>query len=78
MASLEERIQEIEEEIRRTPYNKATQKHLGRLRARLARLREEAARPKGSRQEGPGIRKAGDATVALAGYPSVGKSTLLN
>lgn len=71
-------MREIEEEIRRTPYNKATQKHLGRLRAKLARLREEAARPKGSRREGPGLRKAGDATVALAGYPSVGKSTLLN
>lgn len=78
LASPEKRIQEIEEEIRRTPYNKATQKHVGRLRAKLARLREEAARPKGARQEGPGIRKAGDATVALTGYPSVGKSTLLN
>lgn len=76
--STEARIQEIEEEIRRTPYNKATQKHLGVLRAKLAKLREEAARPKGPRQDGTGVRKAGDGTVALTGYPSVGKSTLLN
>ncbi|MEE9592757.1 MAG: GTPase [Thermoplasmata archaeon] len=78
LASTEERMHEIEEEIRRTPYNKATQKHLGRLRAKLAKLREDVARPKGPRREGPGLRKAGDATVAIAGYPSVGKSTLLN
>lgn len=78
LSSSEARIQEIEEEIRRTPYNKATQKHLGQLRAKLAKLREEIARPRGPRQEGTGLRKAGDATVALAGYPSVGKSTLLN
>ncbi len=76
--STEARMQEIEEEIRRTPYNKATQKHLGVLRAKLAKLREEAARPKGPRREGAGVRKAGDGTVALTGYPSVGKSTLLN
>lgn len=78
MPSQAERIREIEEEIRRTPYNKATRKHLGRLRARLARLREATVRPKGTGREGGGLRKAGDATVALAGYPSVGKSTLLN
>ncbi|MDX1534218.1 MAG: GTPase, partial [Thermoplasmata archaeon] len=78
LASTEEKIREIEDEIRRTPVNKATEKHVGRLRAKLARLREEAERPKGKRQGGPGVRKAGDATVALAGYPSVGKSTLLN
>ncbi|MEE9173567.1 MAG: GTPase, partial [Thermoplasmata archaeon] len=76
--STDARMQEIEEEIRRTPYNKATQKHLGVLRAKLAKLREEAARPKGPRREGTGVRKAGDGTVALTGYPSVGKSTLLN
>lgn len=78
LPSAEDRIREIEEEIRRTPYNKATQKHLGRLRARLARLKEDAARPKGGGGDREGLRKAGDATVALAGYPSVGKSTLLN
>jgi hypothetical protein len=74
-----EKIKAIEEEIRRTPYNKATQHHIGRLKTKLARLKEDAQK-RSSRAKGKGysIRKAGDATVVLAGFPSVGKSTLLN
>ncbi len=79
MASIEEQIASLEEEIRRTPYNKATSGHIGRLRARIAFLRLE--REKRSRGKGGGVgyavRKSGHATVALVGYPSVGKSTLL-
>ncbi len=80
MSSLEEKITEIEEEIRRTAYNKATQLHIGRLRAKLAVLRlEREARAKGKGGGvGYGVRKSGHATVGLVGYPSVGKSTLLN
>jgi len=77
--SLTDKITEIEEEIANTKYNKATQHHIGKLKAKLAQLREEvvisSSGPKGS---GYGVRKAGDATVALVGLPSVGKSTLLN
>lgn len=79
MPSIEEQIVSIEDEIRRTSYNKATSGHIGRLRARIAFLRLE--REKRSRGKGGGIgyavRKSGHATVALVGYPSVGKSTLL-
>ncbi len=75
-------IRELEEEIRGTPYNKATQKHVGMLKAKLARLRQQQeevqARKSGKRGLGFGVRKAGDATVLLIGFPSVGKSTLLN
>ncbi len=80
MASFEEKIAEIEDEIRRTAYNKATQLHIGRLRAKLAVLRlEREARAKGKGGGvGYGVRKSGHATVGLVGYPSVGKSTLLN
>ncbi len=80
MSSLEEHITEVEDEIRRTPYNKATQLHIGRLKAKLAVLRlERETRAKGKGGGvGYGVRKSGHATVGLVGYPSVGKSTLLN
>lgn len=77
MTDIEERIKEIEDEIRRTPYNKASEKHIGKLKAKLARLKDSAAVRRGGVRE-EGLRKAGDATVALVGLPSVGKSTLLN
>ncbi|MGI0053878.1 MAG: OBG GTPase family GTP-binding protein [Thermoplasmata archaeon] len=81
MASLEEQITGVEDEIRNTQYNKATQLHVGRLRAKLAVLRlerEKRARAKGGGGLGYAVRKSGHATVGLVGYPSVGKSTLLN
>ncbi|HTT17275.1 MAG TPA: GTPase [Thermoplasmata archaeon] len=80
MSSLEEQITEVEEEIRTTAYNKATQLHIGRLKAKLAVLRlERETRAKGKGGGvGYGVRKSGHATVGLVGYPSVGKSTLLN
>lgn len=80
MASLEEQILAVEEEIRNTSYNKATQGHIGRLKAKLAVLRlEREVRAKGKGGgTGYSVRKSGHATVGLVGYPSVGKSTLLN
>jgi len=80
MVTTEEQIKEIEEEISSTKYNKATQHHIGKLKAKLARLREEAEVRAASRGGGKGyaISKSGNATVAIVGLPSSGKSTLLN
>ncbi|MCD6229730.1 MAG: GTP-binding protein [Candidatus Diapherotrites archaeon] len=78
--SLEEKITELEDEIRRTSYNKATMHHIGRLKARIARLKDNA-RAKASKKgpkHGYSVKKTGDATVVMVGFPSVGKSTLLN
>jgi small GTP-binding protein len=76
---VQEEIKKIEEEIRTTKYNKATQFHIGKLKAKLAKLREEQKkRAAGKGGLGYGIKKEGDATVLFVGFPSVGKSTLLN
>jgi small GTP-binding protein len=77
--SISRQIQEIEEELARTKYNKATQGHIGRQKAKLARLREQKSQQgRKSAGLGYGIKKEGDATAVLIGFPSVGKSTLLN
>lgn len=74
----EKEIERLEEEIRKTKYNKHTQYHIGQLKAKLARLREEAEKKKTAKGKVIPLRKSGDATVLLVGFPSVGKSTLLN
>jgi small GTP-binding protein len=81
MTILEDQIKELEDELSRTPYNKATSKHIGRVKAKIARLRDEAvnrALKAGGGGEGFSVKKSGDASVVLVGFPSTGKSTLLN
>lgn len=78
--TLEEEIKAVEEEISSTKYNKATEGHIGRLKAKLAHLKETVQKRAASKSGGEGfsVRKSGDASVVLVGFPSVGKSTLLN
>jgi len=83
MSTLVEKIKDLEKEIGRTQINKATMSHLCTLRAKLAKYRTELLAPPKSGtgvQEGTGfdVEKVGDARVALIGFPSVGKSTILS
>lgn len=75
-----DKIKEIEFEMSRTQKNKATEYHLGKLKAKLAAYRNqliEQSQAKGPKGEGFDVTKAGDARVVMIGFPSVGKSTLL-
>jgi hypothetical protein len=80
LEAIQERIQAIEYEMSRTQKNKATEGHLGLLKGRLARLRTQLLEPTASGPKGEGfaVEKFGDARVAMVGFPSVGKSTLLS
>lgn len=80
MATIDEQIKEIEEEIFKTQKNKATEHHLGKLKAKVAKLRaqQELHKVRGGGGRRYYVKKSGDATVALVGFPSVGKSSLLN
>jgi small GTP-binding protein len=75
-----DKIKDIELEIARTQRNKATEHHLGLMKAKLARYRAQLLEPTGGKKgagEGFEVLKSGDARVALIGFPSVGKSTIL-
>ncbi|KAF2811458.1 P-loop containing nucleoside triphosphate hydrolase protein [Mytilinidion resinicola] len=82
MVNITEKIKEIEEEMRRTQKNKATEYHLGLLKGKLARLRAQLLEPApgagASAGTGFDVSKSGDARIALVGFPSVGKSTFLS
>lgn len=53
---------------------------MGLLKAKLAKYRSQLLEPskKGEKGEGFDVLKSGDARVALIGFPSVGKSTMLS
>jgi uncharacterized protein len=71
-----------EHEMNRTQKNKATEGHIGLLKARLAKLRAQLIEEKkgggGGEGDGFAVARSGDARVALIGFPSVGKSSLLS
>jgi ribosome-interacting GTPase 1 len=79
--SVAQKIADIEAEIARTQRNKATEYHLGLLKAKLAKFKRELIEGSGGKSgggEGFDVSKTGDARIGLIGFPSVGKSTLLS
>lgn len=76
-----EKITQIQEELARTQKNKATEYHIGLLKGKLARYRQQLLEPAPGSSSSPGqgfeVSKSGHARVALIGFPSVGKSSLL-
>ena len=77
-----EKIKAIQDEIHRTQINKATEHHVGLLKAKIAKLKREQeteqVKKSSKKQDGFDVKRTGDATVVFIGLPSVGKSTLLN
>lgn len=81
MSTTVEKIKAIEDEMAKTQKNKATSFHLGQLKAKLAKLRKELVTPSsggGGAGVGFDVARTGVASVGFIGFPSVGKSTLLN
>lgn len=77
---VQESIKDLEERISKTKYNKSTQRAIGMYKAQLAKLKDDVIKraSKGPRTSGYSVKKSGDATVVILGFPSVGKSTVLN
>ena len=70
MGTIEEEIAAIESEIASTQYNKKTQHHIGKLKAKIAKLRaqQEKQARSGGGGKGYGVKKSGHATVGFVGF----------
>ncbi|MFX1295331.1 MAG: OBG GTPase family GTP-binding protein [Promethearchaeota archaeon] len=84
MVSLDERITELKDRLKQTTPNKATMRSICQIKAQIAKLERKRTDyifesiSKAAGGDGFDVKKTGDSNVALIGFPSVGKSTLLN
>ena len=80
VSAYDRKVNELEEELSTTKYNKNTQHHIGLVKAKLAKIKEDYQKKAASKGKGEGfsVKRTGDATAIMVGFPSVGKSTLLN
>ncbi len=80
MSDLHSKIQEMEDAMSKAKYNKSSEHWFGLMKSQIAKLREKIEKKAAGKGGGEGwfVKKTGNATVILVGFPSVGKSTLLN
>lgn len=77
--TLERKLEELKEEYSHTKDNKKTNYHVGLIRMKIAQAKRDlVVASKKTKGEGFFVKKTGDATVALVGFPSAGKSSLIN
>ena len=78
-ATVEEKIEAIQEMLAVIPKHKGTEKLQADLKRRLSKLKEEGEKKsKGSRYNPFFVEKQGAGQVVLIGYPNTGKSALLS
>ena len=77
--TLKSKIEELKEEYSKTKENKKTNYHIGLIRQKIAQAKKDlVVASKKIHREGYFVKKTGDSTVALVGFPSAGKSSLIN
>ncbi len=76
--ALNSKLEDLKKQYSKTKYNKATNKYLGLLRAKMATIRKQISSKKRKKGLGFAVKKTGDATIALVGFPNAGKSSTLN
>jgi ribosome-interacting GTPase 1 len=84
MVDIEAHLTELKDRLKQTTPNKHTMRAICQLKAQIAKLEHErmdrifAGIGKSSGASGFDIKKTGDSSVALVGFPSCGKSMLMN
>ncbi len=80
MSDLHGKIKEMEDAMSKAKYNKSSEHWFGLMKSQIAKLREKIEKKTAGKGGGEGwfVKKTGNSTVILVGFPSVGKSTLLN
>lgn len=78
----QQKINDVEAEIARTQKNKATETHMGVLKAKVAKQKRElidsASKAGGGGMDGFEVGKTGDCRIGIVGFPSTGKSTFMS
>lgn len=74
--AINKKIEELEAEMARTQKNKATNYHLGTLKAKIAKLKSELVNGPGGKSAGTknaergfDVSKSGDTRIGLVGFP---------